>query len=101
MRMDQSPSSLTAAYVVNNMAEEEISCIIREYVEEKRARRIANSICLHCKEQLIKTTNLLAEIVRRCLKVPSAFSRSRRLRGPPRIDPATLTFQALCIYVNN
>lgn len=105
MRMDQSPNSLTAAYVVNNVAEEEIARIIWMYGEERQSRQIAKAICRYRRERRIDTTTQLADIVRRCLDAPPSSGGGRRSggskRGDKSIDPATRTFQALRIFVND
>ena len=62
------------------------------YGEERYSRRIAQAIVRRRRERPIETSAELAELVRRC--VPAT-------RGRQRIDPATRTFQALRIAVNN
>ncbi|NMM44524.1 16S rRNA (cytosine(1402)-N(4))-methyltransferase RsmH [Rhodospirillaceae bacterium KN72] len=88
MRMSQSGPS--AADVVNHWQEEELARIIWEYGEERFSRRIAKAILRERAEAPIETTHRLAEIVRSC--VP---------RAKDKIDPATRTFQALRIQVND
>ncbi len=90
--MRMSRDGLSAADVVNTMAEGPLADIIYEYGEERHSRRVAKAIVLARTEGAILTTSRLAEIVRRV--VPSA----KRGDG---IDPATRTFQALRIYVND
>jgi 16S rRNA (cytosine1402-N4)-methyltransferase len=85
MRMDQR-SDLTAADIVNDWSEEEISHILWEYGEERYARKIARAICA---ERPIADTGALADLVARVI--------GRR----ERIHPATRTFQALRIVVND
>lgn len=88
MRMSlEGPS---AADVVNTWSEEALARIIWEYGEERFSRRIAKTILRARNDAPIETTGRLAEIVRSC--VPKAKDR---------IDPATRTFQALRIQVNN
>jgi 16S rRNA (cytosine1402-N4)-methyltransferase len=89
MRYDRE-SNLTAHYVVNNYSEEELSRIIKEYSEERYAKKIAHKIVLRRKKKKINTTTELAEIV----KVVYPKKRFR-------IHPATRTFQALRIFVND
>ncbi len=89
MRMDRS-QSLTAEEIVNTWPERDIERILREYAEEKKARRIAKEIVNQRKKSPVKTCRELAEIVLRVYG-------SRRAR----IHPATKTFQALRIAVNN
>lgn len=69
---------------------EELADIIFRYGEERLSRRIARAIVDTRRERPIRTARDLADLVRRC--VP---------RSADRIDPATRTFQALRIAVNN
>jgi len=86
MRMSRS-ADLTAAEIVNQWPEEEISRILWEYGEERYARRIARAIC---QDRPFAGTTELAEMVARVVG-------GRR----ERIHPATRTFQALRIAVND
>ena len=90
MRMDQS-SGETAAELVNQLAESELADLIFEYGEERKARRIARAIAWTRERDAIATTKQLADIVVRALNI----------RGRWRIHPATRTFQALRIAVND
>ncbi|MGB9826270.1 MAG: 16S rRNA (cytosine(1402)-N(4))-methyltransferase RsmH, partial [Desulfofundulus sp.] len=90
MRMDPTVEH-TAAYLVNNLEEEELAGIIARYGEERWARRIASFIVRKRQHQPITTTSQLVEIIKEA--VPA---RSRR-SGP---HPARRTFQALRIAVN-
>lgn len=92
MRMGEDGPS--AADVVNGMSEDELADIIYEYGEERLARSIARAIARARAEAPIETTGALADIVRRVV-------RARRGGGHDKIDPATRTFQALRIYVND
>ena len=89
MRMDQS-TPITAEELVNTLPEADLADIIWRYGEEKSARRIASKLVEAREVEPIKTTDRLAEIVR---------SASRGPRGS--INPATKTFQALRIAVND
>jgi len=80
----------TAADVVNEMAEQELADIIYRYGEERASRRVARAIVNRRSEQAITRTGQLASAVR------SAVAKSK-----DGIDPATRTFQALRIYVND
>lgn len=81
---------MTAAEAVNQLPEQELADIIYRYGEERLARRIASAICSERKKERILTTKQLADIV--AMAYPKrAFSR---------INPATRTFQALRIFVN-
>jgi len=88
MRMERSGRS--AADLVNELAERPLADLIFTFGEEKKARRIAKAIVTARALAPISTTQHLAEIVRRAI-------------GPAhdRIDPATRTFQALRIAVND
>jgi 16S rRNA (cytosine1402-N4)-methyltransferase len=88
MRMgDDGP---TAAEIVNTADEATLADIIDRYGEERFARRIARAIVAARLEQPITRTLQLAEIVRKVVR-----------RTGDGIDPATRTFQALRIYVND
>ncbi|MDD5711297.1 MAG: 16S rRNA (cytosine(1402)-N(4))-methyltransferase RsmH [Smithellaceae bacterium] len=91
MRMDTA-NTTTAAHIVNNHPEEELKRIIREYGEEPMARRIARAIVIRRQTAPIETTAELASLI------ASAIS-GRRART--KIHPATKTFQALRIAVND
>lgn len=90
MRMDQ-VNERTAAELVNDLAERELADLIFEYGEERGARKIARAIVRHRGGEAIATTKQLADIVVRALNVPGRW----------RIHPATRTFQALRIAVND
>jgi len=87
MRMDRN-QTLTAADVLNTYSEKEIADILYLYGEERRSRPIARSIVRS--RPLHRTTDLVAAI--------------GRVSGGPRhgqIHPATRSFQALRIFVND
>lgn len=79
----------TAAELVNGLDEWELTRILREYGEERMARRIAGAIVAARAEEPILTTERLAAVIR-------SVKKSR----PREIDPSTLTFQALRIATN-
>ena len=88
----------SAADLVNETAEAELADIIYRYGEERRSRRIARAIVEARRSARIERTLQLAEIVRAAVK-PQA-----KPRGKPEgetIHPATRTFQALRIAVND
>jgi len=87
MRMD-ARSELTAEQVVNEADEEELARIVYEYGEERRPRRIARAVV---RARPIRTTAELAGVI-------SAVAPS--MKGD-KIHPATRTFQALRIHVND
>ncbi|MBC7262300.1 MAG: 16S rRNA (cytosine(1402)-N(4))-methyltransferase RsmH [Chloroflexi bacterium] len=84
MRFDQS-ADITAADLVNTLPEAELADILYRYGEERRSRRVARAIV---QARPLHTTTELAQLVTRVLG----------RRG--RIHPATRTFQALRIAVN-
>ncbi len=87
MRMSQ--TGITAADVVNTYSAENIAQILWSYGEEPRSRKIAKAIVEARSLKPLTTTLELANIVRQIV---------RRTDG---LDPATLTFQGLRIFVNN
>ena len=89
MRMDQTQGP-TAADLISDVGEEELANVIFQYGEERFSRRIARAVVATRHADPIVTTGQLAAIVRRA--VPR--------KGYQRIDPATRTFQALRIWVN-
>jgi 16S rRNA (cytosine1402-N4)-methyltransferase len=90
MRMDiRQP--VTAADIVNHSSQEALADIIWRYGEERHARRIARQIVANRSGGGIKTAAALAEIV------SQAAPRQRRAQ---RLHPATRTFMALRIAVN-
>ncbi len=84
--------TLTARDVVNSVREEELANIIYEYGEERFSRMIAKAIVVARKNHPIETTKQLVEIITNA--VPKFYQNGR-------INPATKTFQALRIYVND
>lgn len=90
MRMDRT-QTLTADTIVNHADQTEIARIVRDYGGERFADRIARAICAH---RPIADTTRLAEIVRDA--IPRAATRRDQ-----RIHPATRTFQALRVAVND
>ncbi len=91
MRMDRQ-GKIDAHELVNTLSQEELSLIIKKYGEERFARRIARGIIWARTEGEIVTTKQLADIIYK--SVPRKFH-------PKRIHPATKTFQAFRIEVNN
>jgi 16S rRNA (cytosine1402-N4)-methyltransferase len=88
MRMDPQ-GELTADQVVNQFDEKELADLIYEFGEERRSRRIARAIV---RARPIRTTAHLAQVI-------SAAARPMN-QAERRIHPATLTFQAIRIFVN-
>lgn len=89
MSMDNS-SYINASTFVNALREEEIANTLYNYGGEHHSRKIARAIVSARKKKIIKTTFELANIV-----------RSVVFRGKSKIDPATRTFQAIRIWVND
>jgi len=89
MRMGQEGPS--AADIVNQAPEAVLADIIFHYGEERAARRIARAITAAREEARIDTTGQLAEIVAKCLP----------RQKPGQSHPATRTFQAIRIAVND
>jgi 16S rRNA (cytosine1402-N4)-methyltransferase len=87
--MRMSGKGRSAADLVNELEQDELANLIYLYGEERASRRIARAICIERKTAPIMTTLRLAEIVARA-------NPSR----PQDIHPATRTFQALRIAVN-
>ena len=83
----------TAADVVNSYPEADLERILRTYGEEHDARRIARAIVSARTRQPIATTAELSRVV------VAAKGGDRRREG--RVDPATRTFQALRLEVND
>lgn len=82
----------TAHDVVNKWQEGNLADVIYGYGEEKYARRIAKAIVQAREEKEIKTSGELAEIVKKAVPIFYRFGR---------IHPATRTFQAIRIAVND
>lgn len=89
---DATEGTLTARQIVNEWDEESISDILWGWGEEKFSRQIASRVVEYRKEKPIETTGTLAEIVKKATPV---WYRHKK------IHPATKTFQALRIAVND
>jgi len=94
MRLDRS-CGRTAGDIVNTMPQDELADLIFAYGEERHSRRIARAIASARREKPIERTGELARIV------SSAMPRTGRTRPRRGIHPATRTFQALRIAVND
>jgi 16S rRNA (cytosine1402-N4)-methyltransferase len=86
-----SENGMTAAEIVNTYREEDLANLIYQYGEERLSRRIARKIVEMRREKKFETTFELADAVR------AVVPRSKK----DEIDPATRTFQALRIAVND
>jgi 16S rRNA (cytosine1402-N4)-methyltransferase len=94
MTMEKEPGkdSFTARDIVNGWAEEDIANVIYAYGEERYARRIARAIVAAREVEPIETTFQLVSVIEGA--VPGMYKRGK-------IHPATRTFQALRIAVND
>jgi len=90
-RMKTNESRITAAEVVNSFKKDELENIIRTYGGERYARRIASQIVQERKIKRIITTFDLSEIIKKA--APKNYEHHR-------INPATRTFLALRIFIN-
>ena len=89
--MRMSGSGLSAFDVVNNFSEKDLADIIYNFGEERLSRRIASSIVKERKNNKIDSTETLTRLISDCLP---KYKSSKT-------HPATRTFQALRIFVNN
>src|SRR5207248_1478611 len=88
--MRMSGAGRNAADLVAALSETELAALIRDYGEERFARRVARAIVAARQRSPIGRTGELAEIVRAAIPTRE-----------PGLDPATRTFQALRIAVND
>ena len=93
MRMDPR-GERTAEQVVNHLDERQLADVIYEFGEERRSRRIARAIC---RSRPIRSTAHLADVISAAAR---PMNRGHDKYDQRRIHPATLTFQALRIFVN-
>lgn len=91
MRYDGDTNKLTAEKIINDWPEEEIEKILKEYGQERFAKKITKEIIQQRETRPIKATTQLVEIIRRA--TPGWYQHRR-------IHFATKTFQALRIAVN-
>jgi len=91
MRMDRQ-AGLSAQELINRAPEAELSSIIYNYGEERFSRRIAKAIVEERKKAPIDTTGKLVDIILRAVPYRGRHGR---------VHPATRTFQALRIAVND
>ncbi|KUP95369.1 16S rRNA (cytosine(1402)-N(4))-methyltransferase RsmH [Thermobifida cellulosilytica] len=91
MRMDRTQER-TAADVVNTYSAGELTRILKVYGEERYAARVAQAIVRRRAREPVRTTGVLADLVREAIPAPA-----RRTGG----NPAKRTFQALRIEVNS
>jgi len=93
MRLDDR-LNVTAADIVSSTDEKGLADLIFKFGQERASRKIARSIVYQRQKAKIKTTGQLVEVICRSLGCNPASRRSK-------IHPATKTFQALRIAVNN
>ena len=89
MRMDQTSGQTTADWL-SKAEERDITHVIRKYGEERFARRIARNIVADRDENPIQTTHQLVRLIESAIP-----------RREPHKHPATRTFQAIRIFINN
>ena len=87
MRMNQEKGR-TAEDWINSAPEKEIADVLWRFGEERFSRKIAKKIVNFRKDKTIKTTGVLADIIRSSIK------------GSYKIDPATRSFQAIRMLIN-
>ena len=90
LRFNQSEGE-PAWKLLNRLSPEHLADLIYQYGEDRLSRRIARAIVKARQEKTVETADQLASIVRRC------YPRQRN----ETLDPATRTFQALRIAVND
>ena len=89
--MRMSKKGVTAEHIINSFKEEELSNIFWNYGEEYKSRKIAKRIVIERKRSKITTTHDLANLIKK-VKFQKKFHKTH---------PATKTFQALRIFINN
>jgi len=92
MTFGEGEQKVDAKAIVNNWSEETIADILYGYSDERYARRIAKRIVTERETKRIETTNDLVRIIESA--VPASYRKGK-------INPATKTFQALRIAVND
>lgn len=90
MRMDPQQGQ-SAADIINEYSQEDLANLIYDYGEERRSRAVARAIVAARRQTPITRTTELADIVRSVVRTAPSVG----------IDPATRTFQALRIFVND
>ena len=91
--MSMGNTKILASDIINTYSQKEIANIIFNYGEEKYANKIAKKIIEYRDIKFIKSTIELVEIIKKSI----FYSKSKKIK----INPATRTFQALRIYVND
>ena len=91
--MSMGDKKILLSDIINTYSQKEIANIIFNYGEERYAKKIAKKITEYRDIKFIKSTTELVEIIKKSIP----FSKSKKIK----INPATKTFQALRIYVND
>ena len=90
--MKMGSSNLNAFEVINSFDEKKLADIFYEFGEEKYSRRIAKNIVINRTKKSIENTLELSEIIKKSVPAKNNFKK---------IHPATKTFQALRIFIND
>ena len=90
--MKMGSSNLNAFEVINSFDEKKLADIFYEFGEEKYSRRIAKNIVINRTKKTIQNTLELSEIIKKSVPARNNFKK---------IHPATKTFQALRIFIND
>ena len=99
MRIDPRTRT-TAADLVNKLPENALANVLYNNAQERYSRRIARKIVEARRFSPINTTDRLAGLVRSAIPSPGAKPHGSRGGAPAKIDPATRTFMALRMEVN-
>jgi len=91
----------TAEELIARLSEKELADVLFQFGEERRSRRIAKAMKEKSRSGKLKTTEDLAQVVCDAVLGPRRTSKSKPSSKRFRIHPATKTFQALRIAVND
>jgi len=100
MRIDPR-TERTAATIVNTMREEDLANLLYQLADERFSRRIARKIADARRVSPINSTEQLADLVRSAIPQRGGVPRGRNRSDSSKIDPATRTFMALRMAVND
>ena len=90
--MKMGSTNLNAFEVINSFDEKKLADIFYQFGEEKYSRKIAKNIVINRTKKTIQNTLELSEIIKKSVPVRNNFKK---------IHPATKTFQALRIFIND
>jgi len=90
--MKMGSTNLNAFEVINSFDEKKLADIFYQFGEEKYSRKIANNIVINRTKKTIQNTLELSEIIKKSVPARNNFKK---------IHPATKTFQALRIFIND